>query len=395
MNAKISKDSEGRVSPGDKLRITAATFNQILESAQAHKRRKYDSGASTPTSTVNPNITVMLQNKLSSALGIFDCVKIGGDVQLLDSPYDIRYRPGILGVEVTSPDDPIAIVQNFLEPDEMDVAVVLGFTAGYVRMNNSSHTWANPIPGEPAFLESVSCDGQIRILDTFPISESGFPSGVHLALLNIIGNARCTPDLSGSVESGAHVLDVVTKICLNPESGVGIRTQYRRLYLPPGIVVGDEFCIDDETGCCVAEQSYPDPMGVEGCEELCGTGSTWWDAWHAFIPGFTGGPSDVHRNQTVIMTFIGLAGAPDYGNWFTLSCADIEGGTDPYVDGWAIGFVIGSSPGKIGLHAVAGGIQYEMLVADFNCDGPNTLTKVVDSYGTDLPSTLTVYPGYP
>lgn len=407
-NRKIQRDVESFVRPGDAQKIPAQTMNQLLEGSKAFKRNKFNTGAGVPSSTINPRATCLLLNA-GSEIPNFAALRIGGLALDLDdnTPEEIQYRTTIVGTLLSDETDPFVIANEPLENGEFGVGIVSGLTFAYIYINNPFHQWANPWPGTN-FLQSVECNGQARILGYYtPPGSVDLPDGVALALVNLIGDQDCEPSgesgdsgdsgMSGESGHSGHsgglaFIDVAVKICLNPESGIGLRTEYRRLYLPEGTVIGDSYCIDDETECCIEQESFPEPGSIPGCEDHCGAGgATFWDTWHVFIPNFdTGTCSDAAMNQTVI-----LQATSDIYDLTCVSGETLEsgGGAGLEFSRWFLGYR--ASTDEMVLVCFDGSVEYTIVAADFNCDGPNVLTKSVDTCGTDLPTTLVVYPGYP
>lgn len=200
-------EPERKVKPGDRMLIPAATYNSLIEMLRSYKRNKFHIGAGVPTSSVHPHHTVFVQNL--TGLNLNESFKILrlSDVLLSiqDDPYTFSKRPVFGGYIPQSSNDPIAItefpangvvsegsVSGSTVSEDIISCVVGGFTLALVRLISLTDEWANPTPGTVEYLISAST-GQARIiywenLNVSGLQESGMPSDIVLAVVNLIGS---------------------------------------------------------------------------------------------------------------------------------------------------------------------------------------------------------------
>lgn len=191
-----------KVQSGDRLRIPAITWNNILDVVRSLQMNLAKIGAGQPTSSIDPRLTVYVRN----STGV-DLIKNYNVLRIVDTVYNHADKPNdsnrqiaLDGFTPNSSDNAIVITQGPVNQDKLERACISGVTLCRVLMNDSSHEWANPVNGETEYLESANT-GQARILwhgfpsgDEWVGSGSGPPageeleSGIEWAIVHLIGS---------------------------------------------------------------------------------------------------------------------------------------------------------------------------------------------------------------
>lgn len=198
-------DPEKFVRPKEELRISAASWNGLMQVLRDYRRggkngRKLVGGPQ--SSLLKSNIEVYVQNLTSFEWEEpYKIVRLSNSLLDLnsDTTQKINKDPVLGAFLPIFVDDPIAITQrpSGASPSSGLIvpAVVMGITVVRVRMLSPSHTWANPVEGEIDFMESSAECGQARIL--YHVAEES--GDLSIAIVNLIGAGPCdTTTESGS-----------------------------------------------------------------------------------------------------------------------------------------------------------------------------------------------------
>lgn len=185
-------DNERKVQRGEKLKIKASTFNGMVDILKRDKLSHLRGGVGTPTDTLYPNTTVLVQNAVGSISDSYAVMKLEEpyleNIQL-DIENSMR-RPVFIGVTPDRDDNPIAIVQTPPDFGEISRGVVAGITLALVHFEDGdySHTWAKPKEGFTDRLVSCESDGVARII-YYTDPPLGYSSDLRLAVVNLTGGA--------------------------------------------------------------------------------------------------------------------------------------------------------------------------------------------------------------
>lgn len=194
----MNDNNEMKVRRGERFRIPAATWNNVIDATKAHKRGRFNKAnavnAGDITDLIKSNSTILLLN--DSGYDLADSFKIVRlEHTVLDIALDMYEGNRRIALKGYTPDDPnnaIAIVQVPLEVDSIGKAVVAGVSVCKVKMVSEFDSWANPTPGTIDYLTS-DVEGQARILWW---GESGdaleLEAGIYLAIVNLIGTITDT-----------------------------------------------------------------------------------------------------------------------------------------------------------------------------------------------------------
>lgn len=204
-----TEDKEKKVSRGERLRIKASTFNDLLDLSRDHKRSKFNVGGFNPSALIRSNLGVLVYNSIGDDLTLpFQVVKI--KQPLLDISEDVlnaNVRPTFIGILPEDTFDAIGITQEPIQDGEIGNAVINGITIVKVKFTAIDHTWANPVVGESDYLESAEL-GQARILMDLGTASGGLTeSGDELdsgeeegSGSGLIGDIRwCMVNLIGAI----------------------------------------------------------------------------------------------------------------------------------------------------------------------------------------------------
>lgn len=214
----MADELEGKVGRGDPLKVSASTWNSIMDVVRWYKRhgQQLDKQAGIFDS-IKSNLVVLIKNQLGYNLdSSFKILRLSSPLlDVADDPHTTNRRVAFDAFAPVSAGDAIVITQTPCEYELITKAVVTGITVCKVRMNNPAHEWANPIAGQVDYLDSAET-GQARILWYGDSGVSGeVKDNIYLAIVNLVG---VTGDLD-SLESGESgtgstlELDVVTGLC--------------------------------------------------------------------------------------------------------------------------------------------------------------------------------------
>lgn len=206
----MNGDTDERVYRGAPFRISARTYNALMEVLRDWRKSRPGRGAAGGTNSVDPRLTVFVRNATGSAKRALSVLAIG---DVVGSPtgrkLDFNARPVFEGGTPLSSDAAIVITQ---EPaagsDAQGNRVVRGCVSGVtlcrVLVTDSAHEWANPVAGVNGYLKSSADAGQARILWSGTSEISGDTgAGIKLCAVYLIGSKpETTSDESGYGESG-------------------------------------------------------------------------------------------------------------------------------------------------------------------------------------------------
>lgn len=207
--------SDTRANRGDKLRIQAKTWNDLQQMKKEWMRNKRKVGQQDEyTSEVNPQLTVLVENKTGADIKAFRAYRVSGvTVNPANHPYSFNKRPAVQIEVVNDATNAIAITLSPIEDDKINRGVIKGYCVCRVKINDADHDWAVPVDGE-TYLESAE-SGPARILwfgvvtdsaesgesvesgeDSTPdelsgeeISGSGEDADIYWALVDLIGSS--------------------------------------------------------------------------------------------------------------------------------------------------------------------------------------------------------------
>lgn len=198
----MKDNNEKKVRRGEPLKIPAATWNNIIDSAKHHKRNRYNpvnaANGGTLTSLIKSNIEILVKNASGSDISeSFHIMRLSLPVlDITEDRHAANRRIGFNGMIPTDIDNAIVILQTPLEVTDISNGVISGLSIVTVMVLDPSHEWANPTPGETKYLTSSEC-GQARILAYTESIEPG-EEGLSTALVNLIGSTCSNQLISGS-----------------------------------------------------------------------------------------------------------------------------------------------------------------------------------------------------
>lgn len=190
-----SADRNARVARGDRLRIPAAVYNDLLDAAHAHLAQKRGRGGP-PGSKPDiwpAGLVVLVRNDTGTDLERGHVVAPTADVlDAADQPLAAQRRPVFAGDAPGSTADPVLILLEPIAEDGIGLAVAGGVAVCTVNVSSGSHLWARPTAGNTDRLESAD-SGPARI-----ITREGGSSGDKVAVvaLNNGGIAGGLPESS-------------------------------------------------------------------------------------------------------------------------------------------------------------------------------------------------------
>lgn len=270
-------DDYKKVFAGQRVRLPAAAFNSMLDSAQALKNRAHDTSADLSQAWPSTGI-VYVKNDSGAARDRFDVLGVSAPLILpADNLGEFQKRVTLSGV---MPDS--ASAGNFvilLEPladGAIGRAVVAGVVPGRVKVTpgTAAHGYADVISGDPSQLQLVACGGaQMLWRDTSDVTGSGGSgSGGEFTAEAVLrlGVSPCGGGCTG------EPFPLVTNVC--PATGV---VQYQ-LFDPCTGELGAPYCVTNPTDCClecscgatkflVTGEDFTGPFVGFGCGlTLCG-----------------------------------------------------------------------------------------------------------------------------
>lgn len=237
----MGSGNERKVRTGERLRISAETWNSVIDSIRKDKRDRGAVGRGGVTNGITPTLDILILNRTAIILPLYAVVKLQKAVGIADgeSKVGIAKRPLLTGIIPVSANDAIGIVQTAMGKGDISTAIISGVTVCNILINDSLHEFANPIPGRTDVLGSAAC-GQVRILTILVTnfrgsgsgtdggSGSGATEGVSTALVQLIGNC-VDPGIAVSEVDGAPNVSAVTQlqfdqadgfVITNPSAGV-------------------------------------------------------------------------------------------------------------------------------------------------------------------------------
>lgn len=205
----MARGNEKKVRPGTKMSIPASTWNQVIDSIKERKLHRNQQGPpDSHSAPIDPVNTIRVNNNSSYDVDAFSVLAIHDplyDVEI--DPFGMKRRMSFQSGLPGSATDPFVITGGPIGIQEIGTGVVSGITIAYVKMNDPSHEWANPVPDKWEYLESVECGGQARILWHGPVSGSGSDNksipnvatsgsgsdrdAYEIAVINLIGAVAC------------------------------------------------------------------------------------------------------------------------------------------------------------------------------------------------------------
>lgn len=204
--------NERKVFAGDRLNIQASTFNDLIDMLRQHKRNKFSVGGESIFDRIKPNHVILVRNATGGSLtSSYKILRLSGTLTDVDSDrYGYGKRPSFDGYTPTSTDNAFCVTQVPLTSSSSGTnigkAVIGGITVCKVSLTDTSHGYANPLPGVTDYLGSAST-GQARILWYGESSDDGdTEADIYLAVVNLIGSKI-------DLETAGEDTDVVTGIC--------------------------------------------------------------------------------------------------------------------------------------------------------------------------------------
>lgn len=182
-------NNEGKVRRGDKLQISAATWNSVIDSTKAHKRSRFNKPNAVnnypPTDLILSNSQILVYNDTIVDLPTFAVLQLYDTVIDHAEDYvDNNRRICLTGVYPTDSTIPIGIIQTPLASGDIGKAVIAGATTVKVLMHSLTDTWANSIVGETGYLGSSPDTGQAKILWFGPTGDVGeLADSIYLAIV--------------------------------------------------------------------------------------------------------------------------------------------------------------------------------------------------------------------
>lgn len=185
-------DSEKNVSARDPLRISAATWNQLMDMLRWYNREGRKVKGSPMTDLLKTNTEIYVQNLTGLTWDTaYKVVRLSNSLIPLNNDNRERVnKDPILGAFVPlSEVDAIGITQKPSDSAPSNglivPTVIHGVTIARVKMLDEGHTWANPVSGVIDYLESSAECGQARIL--YHVADGD----ESLAIVNLIGAGPC------------------------------------------------------------------------------------------------------------------------------------------------------------------------------------------------------------
>lgn len=155
--------TDRRVSAGERIRIPADTWNDVLETVRRARGSRLGSGGSGPLAdAVGASTIVLLQNDTGAALDAGACLAIGD--AMVTVGIDFADEPIFSGDTPGSATDAVAVLVEPLANGEIGRAVIQGVAVATVDVGSVGHGYAAPASGD-AFLTSGT-SGPVRILST-------------------------------------------------------------------------------------------------------------------------------------------------------------------------------------------------------------------------------------
>lgn len=159
-------DPLASVTPGDPLRISADTFNLLLDAGKfVRDRRLGRTGAGQALDEpVTPALQVYVRNDTGASLAAFSVVALGTPViSATDAQHTVRRQPVFPGTAAAASTDAFAVTIEPLASGKVGRAVVMGVVPVDLNVTDSAHTAATPAAGVTATLASAT-NGPARII---------------------------------------------------------------------------------------------------------------------------------------------------------------------------------------------------------------------------------------
>lgn len=159
-------DPLASVTPGDPLRISADTFNLLLDAGKfVRDRRLGRTGAGQALDEpVTPALQVYVRNDTGASLAAFSVVALGTPViSATDAQHTVRRQPVFPGTAPAASTDAFAVTIEPLGTGKVGRAVVMGVVPVDLNVTDSSHTAATPAAAVTATLASAT-NGPARII---------------------------------------------------------------------------------------------------------------------------------------------------------------------------------------------------------------------------------------
>lgn len=156
-------DDFKKVRRGEAFRISASTYNALLDAATAYHRRAHDLGAPSKPRSIRTG-AVLVQNQSGSALDQYAVVELGSPI-ILPTENEQAFRARVT-FKVTTPGDspgPMAILQEPVAAGGVGRAIVFGVTPVRLKVTDESHEYAEVTPSESGYLTSAPT-GSARVL---------------------------------------------------------------------------------------------------------------------------------------------------------------------------------------------------------------------------------------
>lgn len=146
-----------KVSRGDPVKLDAATFNTILESADDFARRRRSGAEPSPSNDPHVGATLGLVRWDGAAIPAGSVVGYGAAVIApTDDPPAVRRRYVWIGTTPADASDPFAITIEPIPSGGYGRAAVLGQTVVDIDVTDEAHTHAVPIAGDTTKLASAT-----------------------------------------------------------------------------------------------------------------------------------------------------------------------------------------------------------------------------------------------
>lgn len=155
--------TDGPVRPGDRLRISATTWNDIQETVRTVKSSRLGrTGEDGRADAVQPSHTLLIQNDSGGALSVGASLAIGDALVTVGA--DFGDQPCFSADVPAAVTDPVCVLVEPIADGAVGRAVVQGVAVATVSVSDVDHRFAVPTTAG-AYLVSAT-NGPVRILST-------------------------------------------------------------------------------------------------------------------------------------------------------------------------------------------------------------------------------------
>jgi hypothetical protein len=208
-----------RVSQGEPLTLSAATWNAVLEAAEHYSRRKLGAPQQAPVENdpLTPAVRCMVKNDTGADLAEFSVVKITTPPILpTGRTLDAQGYPIFSGILIAAAADNFAIVVDAIPAGEMGRAVVMGLCVCTVNVLVAGDKFAVPVAGTSTLLNSATSSGPARIVWTATASTG---SQLGIVMLTGAGAVPAASALDVRNTDGTAVDANTTSVRVNKATG--------------------------------------------------------------------------------------------------------------------------------------------------------------------------------